>query len=98
MRDYLFPHRDRNLSPVICHKSKEWAYEEEYRVLSFNHIGAKPMTPGTVKEVYLGCRMKTGDKQVVLSAVTSTSKQPGIVAYQVSTDDRSYKLNFHKEP
>lgn len=81
---------------AICHKSEDWAYEEEYRVLSFNYIGAKPMAPGTVKEVYLGCRMKDEDKTDILSSVASTSKQPGIIAYQTETDKKAYKLNFIK--
>lgn len=81
---------------AICHKSKTWAYEEEYRVLSFNHIGSKPMNPGTVKEIYLGCRIKDADRQKILSAVATTSKQPGVAVYQAETDNKSYKLNFKK--
>lgn len=81
---------------AICHKSKAWEYEEEYRVLSFGQIGAKPMASGTVKEVYLGCRMKDGDRQAILSAIATSSKQPGIQAYQTETDAQAYKLNFKK--
>ena len=81
---------------AICHKSKDWAYEEEYRVLSFNQIGAKPMNPGTVTDVYLGCRIKDADKQRIMSAVASSTKQPGVSVYQAVTDDQSYKFNFIK--
>lgn len=81
---------------AICHKSADWAYEEEYRVLSFDYIGAKSMAPGTLKEVYLGCRMKDKEKTEILSAVASTTKQPGIIAYQTETDAQAYKLNFVK--
>lgn len=81
---------------AICHKSNEWAYEEEYRVFQLNHIGATTMRTGTIKEVYLGCRIDPAKKQAILDAIASTSKQPEIVAYQVETDGKSYKLNFIK--
>lgn len=92
--NYLKNHR--GALDAICHKSKVWEYEEEYRVLSFNLIGAKPMRPGTVKEVYLGCRIEDKDKATILSSINTTKKQPGIMAYQATTDDRSYKLNFQR--
>mgnify|MGYP002626021928 CR=1 FL=1 len=81
---------------AICHKSKDWAYEEEYRVLSFNYIGAKIMVQGTVKEVYLGCRIKDEDRQKIIAAVASTTKQSGVVILQSETDTQSYKLNFKR--
>lgn len=80
---------------AICHKSKAWAYEEEYRVLSFNSIGAKEMKPGTVKEVYLGCRITDLGRSSILDAIGTTTKQPGIVVYQATTNDRAYQLDFH---
>ena len=81
---------------TICHKSREWEYEEEYRVMSFNHIGVKPMLPGTLKEIYLGCRMIVDDKNKILDAVASTTKQPNVEVFQAMTDEQSYKLNFVK--
>ena len=81
---------------TICHKSKEWEYEEEYRVMSFNKIGVKSMLPGTLKEVYLGCRMKDDDRNGIFAAVASTTKQPDVTVYQSMTDKQSYKLNFIK--
>ena len=81
---------------TICHKSKEWEYEEEYRVLSFNQIGVKLMQPGTLKEIYLGCRMNDDDKNKILAAVDRTTKQPGIEVFQTMPDDQSYKLNYIK--
>lgn len=81
---------------AICHKSKEWEYEEEYRVMSFNHIGAKEMRSGTLKEVYLGCRIKSEDKQRIISAVSASTKQQDVTVFQTIPDGESYKLNFIK--
>lgn len=81
---------------AICHKSKEWQYEEEYRVMSFNHIGLETMQPRTMIEVYMGCRIKDDDKRRIIASVMSTTKQLGVVVYQTVTDEQSYKLNFVK--
>lgn len=91
---YNYLRNHKGAFDTICHKSKAWEYEEEYRILSFNQIGAKPIKPGTVKEIYLGCRIKDDDKRRVIDVVSRTVKQPGIILYQATTDDKSYKLNF----
>ena len=79
---------------AICHKSTDWAYEEEYRVFSMNNIGPIPLQPGTVKEIYLGCRIDPKDKQNIIQAIGATTKQLAIIAYQTEPDSKSYKLNF----
>ena len=64
--------------------------------MSFNKIGVKSMLPGTLKDVYLGCRMKDNDRNKIFAAVASTTKQPDVTVYQSMTDNQSYKLNFIK--
>lgn len=80
----------------ICHKSKDWAYEEGYRIMDFHYIGAKVINPGTIKEIYLGCRIKDDDKKDILNAVAITKKQAGITVYQTAPDTQSYQLKFLK--
>lgn len=54
------------------------------------------MLPGTLKEVYLGCRMKDDDRNEIFAAAASTTKQPNVTVYRFMTDNQSYKLNFIK--
>ena len=50
---------------AIWHKSKEWAYEEEYRIVKPTFHGLVEVNPNAVVEVIFGCRCSAGDENAI---------------------------------
>ncbi|MDH1659889.1 DUF2971 domain-containing protein [Stenotrophomonas sp. GD03777] len=56
---------------AVFHKSSEWEYEEEFRIV-FNTPGIKSIPMEAVKEVILGCRASAKMKQYVRTKIDSS--------------------------
>ena len=79
------------LKKACFHKSDNWEYEKEYRIL-FNNQGKKKLPQGSVKEIYLGCRSASQLRKVV----ENSSENTEIDFYQMCEDAFEYSL--HKQP
>lgn len=53
---------------AIWHKSKEWAYEEEYRIVKPTFHGSAEVNPAAVVEVIFGCRCSAADENAMRAA------------------------------
>jgi len=85
-----------HLATPYFHKGSEWAYEEEYRVLSNFGPGLKPFDCDLISGIYLGCNVSNETKQKVLKVVQDFTEKTGnsIRKYQARTDNRTYELHF----
>jgi hypothetical protein len=65
---YNYLREQGKASMAIWHKSKEWAYEEEYRIVKPTFHGLVEVNPNAVVEVIFGCRCSTGDENAIRAA------------------------------
>lgn len=87
---------EHHLATPFFHKGSEWAYEQEYRVLSNFSAGLKDFHCDLISGVYLGCKASCETKQKVLNVVREFAKKTGnsIKKYQARPDNQTYDLHF----
>jgi hypothetical protein len=63
-RDGLTSNRDY-FSRKQLTKHPDWAYEQEYRLISLKHEGKSPIPREAIREVHFGCQMSNGTRDIV---------------------------------
>ena len=59
------------VNDILVHKSVDWMYEKEYRILKLNGVGLGRVNPEALVEIDFGCRMSKENKQVIKSLISS---------------------------
>ncbi|WP_408583049.1 DUF2971 domain-containing protein [Paraburkholderia tropica] len=77
------------LRKVVFHKSINWAYEREFRLL-FNRPGAFSLPGGAIREVILGCR---APYELRAKARKHLDDAKGPVIYQAIESLREYRIS-----
>ena len=82
----------------IYTKSRDWQYEQEWRVVLPTQDSSSGHTFINLREeeldsIYLGCKMAESDKQEILG-ITKTQRK-NIRVFQAEKDAKIFKLNFH---
>lgn len=87
------------LTEPFYHKSDEWCYEKEYRVISNFGSGLKNFEPSLLASIYFGCKISEANKTKLINAVDKYVANTGnkVALYQASADDCKYELNFEPE-
>lgn len=87
------------LTEPFYHKSDEWSYEKEFRVISNFGSGLKDFAPSLLTSIYFGCKISEANKAKLSSAVDKYVANTGnkVALYQANADDRKYELNFELE-
>jgi len=68
---------------LLTTKSSEWDYEEEYRLLLWDHINLEVVfSPNIIAEIRLGCRISQENKTTLLNALSKI----GFVSRQSNSD------------
>lgn len=62
------------VNDILVHKSVEWMYEGEYRVLKLNGVGLGPVNPEALVEIDFGCRMSMENRQKIKDLVSQNPK------------------------
>lgn len=80
-------------------KSTHWEYEKEWRIVGGLRDTSKtheilPFAKEEVADVYLGCRINSGNKQKILEIIKT--KYPWAGIYQAHKDTKEFKLVFEK--
>lgn len=92
-----FLNAPKSATDVIFHKSKEWEYENEYRVIE---IGAydktkeaclKPFRPEALTGIYFGCKCSGEDIDKIKRLVESKG-YPNVEFYRMEPDNNGYEL------
>lgn len=86
------------LSPVflilaIWHKSKEWAYEEEFRIVKPTFHGLIEVKPDAVVEVIFGCRCSAADENAIRAAA-GTGVYNNLVFRHATMSSSKYQLDI----
>ena len=59
------------VNDILTHKSVDWMYEKEYRVLKLNKVGLGNVKPEALVEIDFGCRMDKKHKEEIKNLVAS---------------------------
>jgi hypothetical protein len=70
------------LITLIRTKSIEWAYEEEYRMICFDHFGIVAYNPNFLKAIVAGCKMR---EEELKELYKSFNDNPQLPKLQVAT-------------
>ncbi|MBT3047801.1 MAG: DUF2971 domain-containing protein [Candidatus Thiodiazotropha sp.] len=97
--DYPAPGDARGLQPVLI-KSKEWAYEEEFRTTFVPTAERQPRNDGEslilygneIKNVYFGALMDDAHKELLAKLLREGPFKPGI--WQTELSPSSFELRF----
>lgn len=87
-----------------CRKMKEWAYEEEYRLIIDNTFGDHekpeernlPYNSKALKGVFFGIRTSEYDKKRVIDAIRK-SNYNSVLFYQAEYDEELQKINVREK-
>jgi len=88
--------------PVILTKSKEWCYEEEWRVVSPLELLTKDPTNGkyfhylpidAIREVYMGARISPKLRERIIRELLKRQDQHAIRLFQMNENEHRYALD-----
>lgn len=99
---------DMDSKDIFFCKSKEWAYEKEWRIIkpldAANYIEPRNPYPiclfsfprEIIKEIILGCMISNENKSNILKILRENKEYKDVIVYQSELDKESYKLNFKR--
>ncbi len=98
---YPGPPNALGFKPALI-KSKEWAYEEEYRIIFVPEAERQPnndgvsliLNGGEMKNVYLGANMTDENKQALVELIERGPFSPSV--WDVSLSTSSFSLEFNE--
>lgn len=93
-----------NFTSICLTKSKEWEYEDEYRMFmplekaysSSNDLFLFKFPRKMIKAVYLGCNMSIENKNIFLNLIKFEKYLNHIEIFQSRISEKDYKLVFNK--
>lgn len=96
---YPAPPDARGLKPALI-KSKEWAYEEEFRTIFVPEANRQPnndgvsliLTGNEIKNVYFGAFMEEAQKELLLELLNQGPFNPGV--WQANLSQSNFEVNF----
>jgi hypothetical protein len=104
------PHRravkDITAADILLTKSKDWEYEQEWRMLQFLHKADKKIPneagdihlflfpPLSIRGVIFGCRMSASIKEEISNLLTADKCYSHVKIYKAVLDDKGFRLNI----
>lgn len=79
---------------ALLSKSKDWAYEQEYRILMPRGPGSRPYPKERMRSVAFGCNMKQEHKEKIRNWVLQ--RDHPIKFFQASTNKQKYLVDFEE--
>ena len=90
---YNYLREQGKASMAIWHKSKEWAYEEEFRIVKPTFHGLIEVKPDAVVEVIFGCRCSAADENAIRAAA-GTGVYNNLVFRHATMSSSKYQLDI----
>jgi hypothetical protein len=90
---YTYVSTPKTLSKVLYQKSLDWKYEDEYRIISPDGRGLKPISKLALVGIIFGCRCESSNKIKIKKEVASSHFQ-NVRFYELKLDDKSYSLKI----
>ena len=79
---------------TISHKSKDWEYEEEYRIIRQDQTGLLKINPKAITAIIFGCKTEQKDIDEIKKFIFGNSEYKHVILKQTVLDPKSYKLNI----
>lgn len=93
--DYIdFDLLSSNYVDLIRRKSKDWEYEQEFRIIKTNIHGLKEVKCTALKEIIFGCRIQKDDKEEIMRKV-SLSGFTDVKYSEATMKSHSYGLSIN---
>jgi len=92
--DMFEPAESRRLLPIM-RKSRDWAYEEEWRIVGLDLANThRPFAPEAFEAIILGMRIKPDDRAYLLSLMDERQRRYRLrpIIYQAEPDGRHYRI------
>lgn len=88
-------HPTESFNHAVLTKSKEWSYEEEYRMFEFERsAGFRSFPAHCLRSVTLGSRIKAADEEAIIGFVKQRKEQ--LPVYRSLVDERSFSFNLQR--
>ena len=85
---------DDKTKKIVWTKSKDWEYEQEYRIIWLNGANQLLRVPdGIIRRVILGCQVDPADKSDMISTLRFCSNRISI--FQAERQEHSFGLRFN---
>lgn len=75
---YNYLHNNGGAMDAMFHKSKQWEYEDEYRVIWINQHGARKVNDGCLSKIILGSKIDKMKEDEINAKIQEMKKAPGI--------------------
>ena len=62
----IFDLLNSNITDLLRRKSKDWTYENEYRIVKTNFHGLKKVKHAALKEIVFGCSIREEDREAII--------------------------------
>lgn len=83
-----------HVTDCIFHKSKDWKYENEYRIVRMGYARKPvPINKETIKCIYFGCKCPNKDIKEIITLIQNKNYNH-IQIKKAEQDEKSYKLHF----
>lgn len=90
--NFNFATSPSRVNDILVHKSVDWMYEEEYRVLKMGKAGhILPVNPSALSEIIYGCRMSAENKQS-LQNIVSKNPSYNVTIKQACMHPQDFKM------
>lgn len=90
--NWLLQDRDKQLINSLYHKSIDWAYEKERRIIYPDHPGKQSYQPNELKEVIFGDKITDKDRQLMLVWLNKLEHKP--ILLQASLHPTKYEMKI----
>lgn len=90
---YNYLQNPSKASEAIWHKSSDWAYEKEYRIIKPTYHGLMDVNPDAFVGVIIGCRCDKVDEQKIKDAIANIPYK-NVVLQHASLNHTKYCLDI----
>ena len=80
------------VNDILIHKSVDWMYEKEYRVLKINEVGLGTVKPEALVEIVFGCRMNKDNKAIIKKLVSNNPSYNNVEFKQACMHSNDYSI------
>lgn len=88
----------KDMTRSLFHKSSDWKYEHEYRIIKADFNGLLRINCKAIKCIILGCKMSEKDIEDIKKKIIKSKLLRHVKLKRCVIDDSEYKLNFVDVP
>lgn len=86
--------KPESLKDVIFHKSKDWEYEQEYRVVRDTAGLLLPLNPNSIRSIILGCKASSAFEKKVRRIVANNPALGHVLIKRAEMDEKKYQIKI----